>query len=54
MLLDKIYLGAFGKFKGKEIDLRQGINIIFAENEGGKSTSHAFIDGIFMDFQKIA
>ena len=52
MLLDKIYLGAFGKFKGKEIDLRQGINIIFAENEGGKSTSHAFIDGIFYGFSK--
>lgn len=52
MLLNKLVLSAFGKFKDKFIDLEQGINIIYAENEGGKSTVHSFIDGIFYGFSK--
>ncbi|WP_308533685.1 AAA family ATPase [uncultured Peptoniphilus sp.] len=52
MKIKKLGLLAFGKFKDKIIDLKDGINIIYAENEGGKSTCHSFIDGIFYGFSK--
>lgn len=42
----------FGKFANKKINLSSGINIIYGENEKGKSTIHSFIDGIFYGFSK--
>lgn len=42
----------FGKFEDKIIHLEDGLNIIYGENEGGKSTIVNFIDGIFYGFSK--
>lgn len=38
MKIDKIKINGFGKIKDKEIELKDGINIIYGENESGKST----------------
>jgi uncharacterized protein YhaN len=52
MIIKSLKLIGFGKFKNKDIELENGINIIYAENEGGKTTIHNFIDGMFYGFLK--
>ena len=42
----------FGKFKDYSLELRPGVNLIYGENESGKSTLHSFIDGMFYGFLK--
>ncbi len=46
MIITRLELEHFGKFKNKEIKLEEGINLIYGENEAGKSTIHTFIKGI--------
>src|SRR5690606_41141188 len=52
MILKKLNLIGFGKFKNKNIKLKEGINLIYGENEAGKSTIHSFINGMFYGFLK--
>lgn len=52
MLLKELNLIGFGKFKNENIILKDGINLIYGENEAGKSTIHSFIDGMFYGFLK--
>ncbi|MGN6710818.1 ATP-binding protein [Anaerocolumna jejuensis] len=42
----------FGKFHQKNISLKEGINLIYGENEAGKSTVHAFIRGMLFGIEK--
>ncbi|NLV88242.1 MAG: AAA family ATPase [Tissierellia bacterium] len=50
MILKDLNLIGFGKFKNKNIQLKEGINLIYGENEAGKSTIHSFIHGMFYGF----
>lgn len=43
---------SFGKYQDKEINLADGINLIYGPNEAGKSTIHKFIEGMFYGFYK--
>ncbi|NLK44198.1 MAG: AAA family ATPase [Tissierellia bacterium] len=52
MILKDLNLIGFGKFKNKNIELKEGINLIYGENEAGKSTIHSFIHGMFYGFLK--
>lgn len=52
MEIKKLYLGHFGKFHNKEIELDSGINVIYGANEAGKSTIHSFIRGMFFGIEK--
>jgi len=54
MIIRKIRLGYFGALKNLDLELREGINIIYGENESGKSTIQAFMKAIFygMNSQK--
>jgi DNA repair exonuclease SbcCD ATPase subunit len=52
MIIKNLKLIGFGKFKNRDIEFKNGINIIYAENEGGKTTIHNFIDGMFYGFLK--
>lgn len=52
MKIKELNLQAFGKFKNKKIEFKNGINIVFGENESGKSTLFKFIEGIFYGFAK--
>lgn len=52
MILKKLYIGAFGKLKDKEIELKPGLNVIFGENGSGKSTLMQFIKTAFYGFDR--
>lgn len=52
MYIKELYLTSFGKFNQKQIRLEKGLNIIYGENEAGKSTIHKFIESIFFGFFK--
>ncbi|WP_276929676.1 ATP-binding protein [Herbinix luporum] len=53
MLLKKLKVDYFGKFSKREINLKPGINIIYGENEAGKSTLHAFIKGMLFGIERL-
>ena len=50
MFIKELNLIAFGKFKNKIVSLDEGINIVYGENEAGKTTIHKFIEGMFFGF----
>lgn len=52
MILLELILTSFGKFNNKTIKLDKGINIVYGDNEAGKSTIHKFIEGMFFGFYK--
>ncbi|MBQ9993706.1 MAG: AAA family ATPase, partial [Clostridia bacterium] len=43
MKITEIYIKNFGKLRGVKITPTAGVNIIYGENESGKSTVMAFI-----------
>lgn len=47
MIIKKINIKSFGKLKNEEINFTPGINVIYGENEKGKSTIQAFIKTMF-------
>lgn len=52
MKINKIKINSYGKLKGKEIKLKDGINIIYGKNESGKSTLLNFIVNSFYGISK--
>lgn len=52
MKIKRLDLVSFGKFDNKSLELDDGINIVYGENEAGKTTIHNFIDGMFYGFLK--
>ena len=52
MKINKIKVNSYGKLKDKEIDLKDGINIIYGKNETGKSTLLRFIINSFYGISK--
>lgn len=53
MWIQELNIKNFGKFADKKIELGPGINLIYGENESGKSTLHAFIRGCFYGMRKM-
>ncbi|MDD3173195.1 MAG: AAA family ATPase [Herbinix sp.] len=53
MLFTKLKLNYFGRFQNKEIELKPGINLIYGENEDGKSTIHTFIRGMLFGIERL-
>lgn len=52
MKLKEMILKNFGKFTEKDIQLSQGINLIYGENESGKSTIHTFLKGMLFGIER--
>lgn len=52
MKIKKIKINSYGKLKDKEIDLNEGINLIYGKNESGKSTLLRFIVNSFYGISK--
>jgi uncharacterized protein YhaN len=53
MLFTKLKLNYFGRFHNREIELKPGINLIYGENEAGKSTIHMFIRGMLFGIERM-
>ena len=52
MIIKDIQLTNFGKFNHKSVSLEPGLNIIYGENEAGKTTIHTFIRGMLFGIEK--
>lgn len=52
MVIKELKMKNFGKFTYKDIELRDGINIVYGNNESGKSTVHSFIRGMLFGLEK--
>lgn len=52
LIIKEISFGSFGKFHDHTIALQPGLNIIYGQNEAGKSTLHAFIRGMLFGIEK--
>ncbi len=47
MKINKLYISSFGKLKDKTVDFSNGFNLIYGENEQGKTTLMEFIKMMF-------
>ena len=52
MKIRELIIKNFGKFSNQDILLDDGINILYGENESGKSTLHAFIRGMLFGMER--
>ena len=52
MIINRLILKNFGKFQGKEMELKEGINILFGENDSGKSTIHVFLHSMLFGMKR--
>jgi len=52
MKIKNIKVNGFGKLKNKEINLNNGINVIYGKNEAGKSTLLKYITSMFYGLSK--
>lgn len=52
MIIKNLKINGFGKLKDKEINLENGINIIYGKNEAGKSTLLKYIISMFYGLSK--
>lgn len=53
MKITKIQVKNFGKFHNKTMELKSGINLVYGDNESGKTTLHTFLKGIFFGIRKL-
>lgn len=53
MVIRELILKNFGKFQNRSFRLEEGINIVYGENESGKSTLHAFIQCMLFGLKKM-
>ena len=52
MIIKELELINFGKFSNKTVRFDKGMNIIYGENEAGKTTLHTFIRGMLFGIEK--
>lgn len=52
MVIKRLNLKNFGKFHDRVITFEDGMNVIYGENEKGKSTIHTFIQGMLFGIDK--
>ena len=52
MIIKELNLISFGKYENKVVNLVDGFNLVYGENESGKTTIHKFIEGMLFGFFK--
>lgn len=52
MQIKEAIIGQFGKLQNRKISFEPGINVIYGENEAGKTTLHDFLLGMFFGMEK--
>lgn len=51
MQIKEAIIGQFGKLQNRNISFEPGINVIYGENEAGKTTLHDFLLGMFSEWK---
>lgn len=52
MVITELYIKSFGKFTEEHFRLHDGVQVIYGENEFGKSTIHAFIRAMLFGLER--
>lgn len=52
MVIKRLKLNNFGRFNNREIELTDGINLIYGENESGKTTVFSFIRAMLFGLER--
>ena len=52
MKIRELYLENFGKFSDKKVVFQDGVNVIYGENESGKTTIHTFIKSMLFGLER--
>lgn len=52
MRINNLKINGFGKLKNKSLEFNNGINIVYGENESGKSSSLKFISAMLYGASK--
>lgn len=52
MIIKNLQVNNFGKLKNRDIELDNGINLVYGKNESGKSTLLKFITSMFYGASK--
>ena len=52
MIIRDLYIQHFGKFHDRHIRLEPGINVVYGDNEAGKSTLTVFIEAMFFGVER--
>ena len=52
MKIRELDLKSFGKFSEKKVVFHDGINVVYGENESGKSTVHTFIKSMLFGLER--
>lgn len=53
MRIKRLKIKNFGKIRNREIELSPGINVLYGENESGKTTVHTFIKSMLYGIQRM-
>lgn len=53
MIIRRLKIKNFGKIRDKEMTLSPGINVLYGENESGKTTTHTFIRSMFYGVRRL-
>lgn len=53
MIIDTLNITHFGRFHQKSLRLSPGINVVYGENEAGKSTLHQFIQAMLFGVERL-
>ncbi len=53
MIIDTLNITHFGRFHQASLRLSPGINVVYGENEAGKSTLHQFIQAMFFGVERL-
>lgn len=52
MIIKELILKNFGKFSNQSFQMMEGINVVYGENEFGKSTIHSFIKSMLFGLER--
>lgn len=52
MKLLSLHIEGFGKFHNQDISFTDGLNVVYGQNEAGKSTLHTFIRGMLFGIER--
>ena len=53
MVIRRLKIKNFGKIRDKDMELSPGLNVLYGENESGKTTTHTFIRSMFFGIRRL-